>query len=556
MMLLARLSSRCAVGALVALLPCATWAAAVFKTDAYREVLQRGVDSGAYRQLAVGWIDGSDQNTWFYGKGSQPTAESEFEIGSLSEVFAGVLLAESAFQGKLRLDARLSSLLPQGAVIADAALGNRSLRDLATHRSGLPPVPPNLFPARIDDPYAEYGHDDLLGLLANWRNASQRVRIRYSPLDFGLLGYVISLQLAQPYTLLLQERVLAPLALNNTGFADSSTLLSGYSQGRATPHWHYRALAAGAGLRSSLSDMMHFLRLNLRPGNSPLRAALLLARRSYAHEGSLDYGLGWRMVESAQDDNAWPLVWCASRTGGFSAFIGYRSDLQQGLVLLGNTDADLSAVGLAWLRHGPIPARPAGPVRVSPKALASYTGLYAIGGGTELVIRNVSGTLSAQWSGQPAIALHAVDSDVFDTDVAGYTLSFQREANMVTSVLVAHSGFNVLANRLSRRAPYLRRVPIAVGTPTVNAMIGDYRLDNDTLVRIARDGAGVSLQLSGRKRMPLAAFAPDRFQTDDGSIELTLRRDTQGLVDGISMELAGTRRFAPRVVWHPIAGAM
>ncbi|MGH8091163.1 MAG: serine hydrolase, partial [Rudaea sp.] len=144
--------------------------------DAYLASLQQGVDSGVYRQLAIGWIDGTQtgpdqQQTWFLGNGQKPDVDSTFEIGAASEIFTGLLLAQAAIDGKAQLDAPLRDLLPKDFPFADPALGAISLRQLATRHSGLPPAPPNLFPVDARDTYADFDQMALLTLLANCKLA-------------------------------------------------------------------------------------------------------------------------------------------------------------------------------------------------------------------------------------------------------------------------------------------------------------------------------------------------------------------------------------------------
>ena len=132
--------------------------------DAYLTNLQQGVDSGLYRQLAIGWIDGTQtgpdqQQTWFLGSGQKPDADSTFEIGAASEIFTGLLLAQAAIDGKAQLDSPVRKLLPKDFAFADPVLGAISLRQLATRRSGLPPAPPNLFPTDVRDAYAGFDRD-------------------------------------------------------------------------------------------------------------------------------------------------------------------------------------------------------------------------------------------------------------------------------------------------------------------------------------------------------------------------------------------------------------
>ena len=170
---------------------CAPAVSQPLDTDAYRHSLQAGVDTGAYEEIAVGWIDGDERTTWFLGKDAKPNLDTRFEIGALSEVFTGLLFAQAAYEGKLRLGSTLHDAMPNFP-FTDSYLASTTLTALATHRSGLPPIPPNLFPLDIDDPYASYSDTDVLALLANYRSPNGEDLAGYTPLDSGLLGFVVA----------------------------------------------------------------------------------------------------------------------------------------------------------------------------------------------------------------------------------------------------------------------------------------------------------------------------------------------------------------------------
>ena len=88
-------------------------AAAPNASDRYRRVLEDGVANGAYDGVAVGLIDGKDQKTWFFGKQRDaPNERSAFEIGAVTDVFTGILLAQAVLDGKLRLTDPIGGLLP------------------------------------------------------------------------------------------------------------------------------------------------------------------------------------------------------------------------------------------------------------------------------------------------------------------------------------------------------------------------------------------------------------------------------------------------------------
>ncbi|MFN9574125.1 MAG: serine hydrolase [Betaproteobacteria bacterium] len=109
----------------------------------------------------------------------RPALGARFEIGSLSKAFVGVLAAEMAARGELRLDETLADLLPPAAGVAREALPAVTLADLLTHHSGLPPLPPGFRPANPADPYADLRPDTVYGSLAQVKR--QSFPTRYEP---------------------------------------------------------------------------------------------------------------------------------------------------------------------------------------------------------------------------------------------------------------------------------------------------------------------------------------------------------------------------------------
>lgn len=505
------------------------------------------MDSGAYNQLAIGWIDGGERATWLFGKTAKPDIHSHFEIGALTEIFTGLLFAQAAVDEKIGQHATLHDAMPQ-QTFADPHIAELGLAALITHRAAFPPMPPNLFPADIDDPFAGVSMRDVSALLANYH--MQDSTPRYSPLDAGLLGIAVAHADGGDFDAMLHEKILTPLGMPNTGFDDTG-LLDGHSRGTIASHWHFGALAGSAGLRSDLSDLLEFMQANLQPQASSLRTALLLSRQPRL-DSKIQSGLGWNIVDALSDGQTWPLLWRASVTGGFSAFIGFRTDRQQALVLLANTDSDLSQIGLAWLRGDDAPGAPESNSTISaPRDPETYAGLYRFSaGGSELVVRAQGGAMTAQLQGSPPVRLREVRDDVFVARGDAMTLSFQRELDKVTNVIVNHGGVNLQARRLSAQTPRLARKVMSVRAETLPVYAGDYRIDSNTFARITVEGGGLSLQLTGRAPIALAPFANDRFADDDDACEVTFKHAGGGNVDTIVMNFAGLDQIGVRDAWN------
>ena len=174
---------------LFAALAAASAHAGTFNSEPYRQSLQAGIDSGAYHQLAIGWIDGGERATWLLGKTAKPDIHSRFEIGALTEIFTGLLFAQAAIDGKIGQHATLREAMPQ-QTFEDPRIGRLALDALASHDAPLPAVPPNLFPADVDDPFGTVTDDDVSAFLGNYR--LRDLTPRYSPLDAGVLGVAVA----------------------------------------------------------------------------------------------------------------------------------------------------------------------------------------------------------------------------------------------------------------------------------------------------------------------------------------------------------------------------
>jgi CubicO group peptidase (beta-lactamase class C family) len=528
----------------------ATPATALF-SDTFRKVIEQGVANGAYRTVAVGVIDGKQTQKLYFGHrdgATTPAADddSQFEIGALSEVFTGLLLAEAALEGKLRLRDPLRKYLPADFPFAEARVGDISLDALVTQHSGLPPQPTSLFPADVDDPYIDYAGEDLLAFLAFYRSlpAQEDIGYGYSVLNAGILGHLLGRIYTAPYTEVLTRKILAPLGLKHTSPRDDATLLPGHARGESAAHWHYGVLAGAASLRSSLPDLLQFLQHNLTPGDSPLRAALLLARQGRASGPADRIGLGWNVREAAAGETTWPLVWRASETAGFSTFVGFRTDRQRAIVLLGNAAEDLAGLGIAWLNDELPPPAPHGYVATASKDVAAYSGLYEISPGSDLIVRAHDGALSLQLPGLLPQRLHAVDKDVFVARVGVLGATFMRNVDEITGLVLHLNGNHASARRLSERAPQVAHTPIELHGGKRDEFLGDYSLDANTWMRVAKHADTLSVQLTMSERRVIFAYAPDRFADADGAVDLLFRRDGNGRIVGATLDLAGTQRSA------------
>ena len=127
-------------------------------------MLQELVKNHGISGIVVGLVDEAGTRRVFAygnpGPNALPLAgDSVFEIGSMTKVFTGVLLADMVQRGEVELATPVADLLPPHVRVPSRNGKVITLLDLTTHFSGLPFMPTNLAPADRG-PFADYtvGH--------------------------------------------------------------------------------------------------------------------------------------------------------------------------------------------------------------------------------------------------------------------------------------------------------------------------------------------------------------------------------------------------------------
>lgn len=159
--------------------------------------------------LGAACIDQSDVSSVLW-PGETPF-DGRFELASITKTMTGILLALLAGDGALQLDDPVGTWL-------DAGLNSAiTLRQLATHTSGLPENSPSYDPADADplNPWAafddELAQDGLRQAVVDGRG--EPAAFVYSNFGYQLLGLVLEHASGSSYAQLIAERLFDPLGI-------------------------------------------------------------------------------------------------------------------------------------------------------------------------------------------------------------------------------------------------------------------------------------------------------------------------------------------------------
>jgi CubicO group peptidase (beta-lactamase class C family) len=423
-------------------------------------LLQPRVDAGVWAGIVVGLVDRDGvRRTLAYGPnaGVAPLdARTVFEIGSITKTFTGALLADMVRRGEVTLDDPVAKYLPTGTVVPSRAGRQITLLDLATQTSGLPRMPANFTPKDATNPYADYTPAQLYEFLRSYQlTRGIGERYEYSNLGIGLLGHALSLRAGKSYEALVTERILAPLQMQDTRISLTPGLRQRLAPGHAPDgsvvgNWDLQTLEGAGGLRSTVHDMLSYIRANADSTSAPLGATLALTHgmRRAGSTPAVSLGLAWHRLLLP---SGYVIVFHDGGTGGYRSFVGYSERTGAGVVVLANTSTSVTEIGFRLLEPGyPVPPVPRKRTAIALPAetLERYVGTFEFSPSFAIIISREGAQLFLQATGQSRFPLFAEQQDEFFLKVVDAQVSFTRDsAGAIAGLILHQNGVNQSARK-------------------------------------------------------------------------------------------------------------
>lgn len=412
--------------------------------------------------MTVGIYQRGQTHTFGYGStavsnGIIPNGQTVYEIGSITKVFTGTLLADAVVRKTVGLDQPVQDLLPESVSIPTHEDQVVLVRHLATHTSALPRLPANMAPADAENPYADYSQDQMFQFLDQCQlERAPGAASEYSNFAFGLLGQLLANQSKSTYGELLNQRIAKPLAMNDT----STELVDRQRARLAQPHdaagnpvknWDFQAMVGAGGIRSTVDDMLKFAIANISPPEDELGEAIELAWQVHQRpltKADFAMGLGWHLARDGSTR------WHNGQTGGYHSMMLVNRELDVAVVVLANTasmEVDRLAEDLMQLTAGAKtkPRQFAKTKNVSPEIIQRYAGRYELVPGTELTVSVVGDKLMVGIPGQPTLQVFAKSDTEWFYKVVEATITFKVDDQGRCSALdLFQNGVHHVAKRI------------------------------------------------------------------------------------------------------------
>ena len=296
--------------------------------------------------LSIGYIEGDRFGIVHLGSATRSGKNADnltlYELGSISKVFTGILLADAVLRGQVDLNAPAAVANAAGIRLPSRDGKPITWLDLSTHRSGLPRLPGNFAPTDMKNPYRGYDAKQAAAFVNDYalpRTPGEKQE--YSNLGTALLGYLVAQQAGKSYDEHLRERITEPLKMTDCAVelseAQAKRLAAPHDRvGSVTSRWAFEDLPGAGGIHANMRDMLRFAKAQLEPPAGPTGEAIEFAWKQQrdGDKSGPAMGLGWMIAGDGQTR------WHNGGTGGFHTAIFINRELKAAAIVLCNTSVD------------------------------------------------------------------------------------------------------------------------------------------------------------------------------------------------------------------------
>lgn len=538
----------------------AAFVAAFFSGGAPAQLSGPATDLPALAQAALGnelgmatvagWRGGAMQQATVYRaeRGKSAAAWTDdgaqmYEIGSVSKVFTGLLLAQAVERGHLKLEDKLGELLKDKVPVMTPGVAAVNLRQLVTHSSCLPrqAVPPR----SIEDAGREirnYTREQLWEALGKVPGGSPPCARDYSNFGFAILGELLAVRYGTTWEALVRDRITGPVGMKDTvvELGPRRERMAAPFDGEVdTAFWDMRAYAGAGGLRSTAADMLLFARAVAAGRKGPLGpAAERLVTPLGASDGEeIGYGVMLRGKDGKKVAYHYGLTggyttWWAMLPAGEAIFVSVSNQQAPIRKVVSAVDASLFPVASA-------------PVAVAPADLAAFEGTYRYGRDESFSFVARDGVLYGKGARTGFFPLVAVAPRRFTRPSTSTQFDFERDGAHAGRVLLAQGGRTFFASRDEKARPPGYAIP---PRESLAAYTGRYQLRPGVTIDVTEEEGQLLARLTRQWRFPVFAKADarDRFVYEIVKAELQFERDGAGKVVAVVLHQNGEQR-APRI---------
>ncbi|HVU11459.1 MAG TPA: serine hydrolase domain-containing protein [Phototrophicaceae bacterium] len=366
-------------------------AIALVDTQLERELRERripGISAGIVYDQALIWTHG-----YGYANLDKQIGADErtvYRVASITKLFTSTMMMILRDEGKLNLDDPIEKYLPDFKIrsgFPDAK--PPTFRQVASHAAGLPREGDQEGWWDCDMPSSE---ELLASLATSEMYLPTMTEPKYSNLGIALMGYALSKIAGQPYDQFVQERILQPLGMIDSGFERDKYGDDHYAtaywresdQLQLSPHWQEHGFRPAGGMYSTVSDIARFISLQFSEepsGGSQILGGSTLREMHMPVNVANDFNSGFGIAFGIRRVANLKTIGHSGGLPGYTTNISLVPSLKLAMIVFTNTGTDPVTISTKALETL-IPAfqHQAAPAPASSEQIAQwkpYMGRYA-----------------------------------------------------------------------------------------------------------------------------------------------------------------------------------
>lgn len=511
------------------------------------------------------------------------TPATKFRIGSVTKQFTAALVLQLVEEGKIDLQAPITSYLPE----YPAAQGERvTIHQLLTHTSGIPSY--TALPGFMDGPVRDSFEpaDSLLSLVSSLElEFEPGARWSYNNSGYHILGVILERVTGMPYDRLLRERILDPLGLEDTGYDHYDDVIElralGYERtpgGYAHAAYLDTSIPYAEGMMySTVEDLLKWDQAlyGRGPFRDPATMELFFAPHSeIAGPNGPNYAYGWFLRPLAAGPDTVQLVEHGGGIFGFTTGYWRIPEERRTVIAMDNTTGehlDEMMTDIVAILHGQDPAPPRQPIsgRMAEiieadgveAAVAAYRALRETAASAydfdEDELNELGYIYLRQGDLEVATRLFELNVEQFPEASNPYDSlgeayleagdSTRAIANYRKSLELNPANDNarrILAERLGVEA---EATAVEVPDAALASYVGRYELHPGFVIEITREESGLYAQATGQNRLELIPLSATVFAVRGVDARVEFPAPAGAAAPNLVLHQGGRDATAPRI---------
>ncbi|MDQ3800571.1 MAG: beta-lactamase family protein, partial [Acidobacteriota bacterium] len=264
--------------------------------------------------------------------------DTKFRIGSVTKQFTAALVLQLVEEGKIKLDGKITDYLTDYRKDTGEKV---TIHQLLNHTSGIPSYTSRPdFQAEVSrDPYSVA--DFVKKFASGDLEFEPGSKFRYNNSGYFLLGAIIEQVTGKSYAQVLQERILDPLGMKDTGYDLHAPLIKNRARGyQKTPDGYVNAAYLDMSLPYAAGSMYSTVEDLLKWDQSLYEDKILSAesKKLMFTPGLGDYGYGLRITDEqfGKTGQKTKIIGHGGGINGFNSLLTRAVEKRQTVIILDN----------------------------------------------------------------------------------------------------------------------------------------------------------------------------------------------------------------------------